>query len=249
LDYTSGSANANSFATTINGNIAQAQSTAAGSSGQAQATAQTNFGSVNSIQTTATSQVAAVDSPVTSVAEVGSGLAPPTINSGQSFSVANAFAIGPLDLVFGSMGAGYGGTGQSLTNQMNADFTFNADGGIFLLDLIDNTLVANGFDTAEFQLSLNGNILDSELFNDVASAQAFFSNNNLFSLALVAGLNDVQLSFAETMSSDGGFSFDYGAAYPTSPVPLPPTLLLFASGIVGLGWLSRRRKQSQATAA
>ena len=30
---------------------------------------------------------------------------------------------------------------------------------------------------------------------------------------------------------------------PTSPVPLPATLPLFASGLVGLGWLSRRRRK------
>jgi hypothetical protein len=50
-----GAANANSFATTINGNAAQAKSTAIGSGGQAQATAQTNFGSFQSVQSTSTS--------------------------------------------------------------------------------------------------------------------------------------------------------------------------------------------------
>ena len=49
--------NANSFAATINGNAAQAQSTAGGVIGQAHATAQTNFGNFQSVQSTSTSPV------------------------------------------------------------------------------------------------------------------------------------------------------------------------------------------------
>jgi hypothetical protein len=53
--FIAGAANANSSATTINGNAAQAKSTAIGSGGQAQATAQTTFGNFQSVQSSSTS--------------------------------------------------------------------------------------------------------------------------------------------------------------------------------------------------
>ena len=173
-----GAANANSSATTINGNAAQAQSTASGSSGQAQATAQTNFGSVNSVQTMATSQVGGT-APANALAQVGSAVSlPNAITAGQSFSVVNTVASVPLTLAFGSMGAGYGGTGPSLTYQESATFTFNNSiGGPFAIDLLSNTSLGNGFDSALFQIFDNGNLFQSQSFNDLASAQAFFSNN------------------------------------------------------------------------
>jgi hypothetical protein len=41
-------------------------------------------------------------------------------------------AYGPLTVAVGTMGASYGGTGQSFTYQESADFTLN--GGIFAVD-------------------------------------------------------------------------------------------------------------------
>ena len=139
------------------------------------------------------------------------------INPGQSFSVVSAFAAGPLTVALGSMGAG--GTGASLTYQESANFIFNAIGGTFLIDLLGNTSLGNGFDSATFQIPLNGNLVDSQSFTDLASAEAFFSNN-LIDVSLGAGLNDIQLAFDETMSGGEGFSFDYATA--SLPPPCPP---------------------------
>ena len=134
-------ANANSSATTINGNAAQAKSTATGSSGQAQATAQTNFGNFQSVQSTSTSPLQPwliLLSTASAIAQAGGvvSLSNPII-AGQSFSVVSGSGFGPLTVANGSMGAGYGGTsGISVTYQESASFT--QIGGAFVLDLLSS---------------------------------------------------------------------------------------------------------------
>jgi hypothetical protein len=190
----------------------------------------------------ATSQVGGTAPAIANAQAGGSVLSlPNTINAGQSFSVVSGFAAGPLTVALGSMGAG--GVGGSVTYEESASFMLNA-GGPFLIDLLDNTALGKGFDSAAFQLSLNGSILESQTFSDLASAQAFFSNN-LFDILLVAGPNNVQLSFNEMMSGSEGFSFDYAAI---APVPLPAALPLFATGLGVIGLLGWRRKRKNAAA-
>jgi hypothetical protein len=138
---------------------------------------------------------------------------------------------------------GAGGVGGSLSYQEVANFSVSvATEPFFAVDLLDNKSLGKGFDSATFQISENGTVLESHLFTDLASAQAFFSDN-LINLALLAGLNIIQLSFSERISGGDGFAFDYAAISPII-TPVPTTLPLFASGLVGLVLLGWRRKRN-----
>ena len=134
---------------------------------------------------------------------------------------------------------GAGGVGASVAYQESVDFVFND--GTFLLDLIDNTSLGTGFDSAEFQIILNGSLFDDQSFASLAVAQAFFSNN-LIDIPTGGGLNNIQVVFDETLSGGEGFNFDYGAAN-LSDTPLPATFPLFATGLGALGLLGWRRKR------
>ena len=50
-------------------------------------------------------------------------------------------------------------------------------------------VTGNGFDSATFQIERNGTLLVNQIFNDLAAAQSYFSNN-LLSLLVVAGFNE-----------------------------------------------------------
>ena len=140
---------------------------------------------------------------------------------------------------------GAGGVDGSISYQELANFSVNvAINSFFRVDLLDNRSLGKGFDSATFQISENGTVLQNHLFTDLASAQAFFSDN-LINLTLLAGLNIIQLSFNETISGGDGFAFDYVAVSPII-TPLPTTLPLFASGLIGLGLLGWRRKKKTA---
>jgi hypothetical protein len=190
--FQSANTNANSFATTINGNAAQALSTASGGLGQAQATAQTNFGNFTSVQSTSTSPVGGGTTAATAIAQAGGvvSLSNPIV-PGQSFSVVSGAGFGALTVANGSMGAGYGGiNGISVTYKESVSFT--QIGGNFVLDLLSSDALGIGFDSALFQISLNGLVIDSQPFTDLASAEVFFSNN-LINVPLLAGSNSVLL--------------------------------------------------------
>jgi hypothetical protein len=136
------------------------------------------------------------------------------------------------------MGAGFSDPTTPLTFQESADFV-STDSGAFLIHLTNSSSLGNGFDSAEFQILLNGTLIDSESFSSLAVAQAFFSSHT-FGTSF-NGPSDVQVAFDETLSSGEGFSFDYAVA--TDTTPLPASLPLFAGGLGAIGLLGWRRKR------
>jgi hypothetical protein len=110
-----GVTNANSFAATVNGNAAQALSSASGGfsqspnvpPGHAQATAQTNFGGFQSVQSNAASPVNGTTTAASAIAQAGGVVSHSNaIVPGQSFSVVSGSGFGPLTVANGAMGAG-----------------------------------------------------------------------------------------------------------------------------------------------
>jgi hypothetical protein len=70
---------------------------------------------------------------------------------------------------------------------------------------------------------------------------AFIANlSNITSLFTFAGQDGTKFSFASFAKNDD-FKL---ASISVSPVPLPPALLLFASGLFGIGLLGRRRNKA-----
>ena len=91
----------------------------------------------------------------------------------RAFPSQAAFVAGPLTIALGSMGAG--GVGGSLSYQELVNFSVNVSTDpILMVDLLDNNSLGKGFDSATFQISENGTVLENKLFTDLASAEPFF---------------------------------------------------------------------------
>ena len=116
--------------------------------------------------------------------------------------------------------------------------------GPFVLDFLGSTSLGKGFDSAQFQVFDNGNLLFTDMFANSSAAQLFFASGNALDFQL-AGLNNIELAFNEMMSGGNGFSFQYAAAS-VSAAPLPPSWTLMLIGLAGLGFVAYRRKSKPA---
>jgi hypothetical protein len=244
-----GSAIATASASAVGSGVATANASALGSSGAATATSSSSGGLGKSVVASATSPVGGPASAFTQTTFGGGVSLPTSINPGQSYSVVNGFVGGPLTLALGAMGAGYGGSGESLTYQESADFQLGGQGTI-LLGFLNPISIGNGFDSSTFEIFVDGGLFLNLVFPDLASANDFFSHG-IFDLGQFSGgVTDVELLFSETMSSTQGFGFTYAftAAGFSGAVPEPSTWVMLLLGFAGLGFAFRRSRRKAAFA-
>jgi len=155
-------------------------------------------------------------------------------------------AFGTDGVAFGSGGMGVSavesGSGSSFIS--SATYSLNPGVGANLdLSLLTSQFVGNGFDHALFSLNENGTDIVSQTFTSLPSATAYF-DDHLFSLGQwEGGALDLKIEFDLTVSGlpvgFEGFDFSYLLSSSHSPstgtAPIPPTLLLFITALVGLG--------------
>jgi hypothetical protein len=96
----------------------------------------------------------------------------------------------------------------------------------FVLDLLNQASLGKGFDSASFQVFLNGTLISNNMFNNLAAAQAFFSSNLINLGNWAGGLADIKLVFDLTDSSSEGFGGTInGAPGPIAGGGLPGLIL------------------------
>jgi len=108
---------------------------------------------------------------------------------------------------------------------------------------------SGGFDTLDFSLLIEGDLLFDESFTDLAAALTFFDDNaSIFSGIMVGvdGLLDIQMNFDIAISAGTGdlFTTDYAFSSTSSVVPIPAAVWLFGSALAGLGWMRRRTSRA-----
>jgi hypothetical protein len=148
------------------------------------------------------------------------------------------------------MGAGYGGSGEPLTYEESADLNLSGHGTL-RLGFFGTTSVGTGFDSSTIQIFVNGNLFLVQTFNDLASANDFFTNNVLKLDQFGNGMLDVRLLFDETMSSSDegfGFAYTFATAGVINGVPEPSTWAMMLLGFAGLAFAFRRSRGKAAFA-
>ena len=99
--------------------------------------------------------------------------------------------------------------------------------------------------SGQFTVSIDG-VTSLNVLDDIGVTTFLGPDNTIWFF-----VDDFQSLFfyPDTPEAGSGFIDFINVTSDVAPVPLPATLPLFASGLIGLGWLSRRRrKQAQAAA-
>ena len=171
------------------------------------------------------------------------GLGPTTlldITARETVSDATLVAGASPILSFGTMSAGYGGSGESLTcesRDFNALNTPQVD-----ITFLNYNIVKGGFDALELKINVGGDMYDF-MFYTLSVAEQFFANNTV-SLAR-GGEQFVDVSYWLTGSDPGsGFGFTYNLA-----VPEMSSWAMLLLGFAGLGFAGWRVERKTATHA
>ena len=146
------------------------------------------------------------------LAEIGfANLPTPPIVDGETASFAE-LTPGSADFGKGAFSVGYGGTGELLTYEADADFAFSTTTAEALsIDLGSSTASGAGFDNLEFEIIVDGQTIFDRNFTEFLEAEAFFDGSTLALGIFAAGDQTVDLSYLLTAAGDPpGFSVIYG---------------------------------------
>ncbi len=142
----------------------------------------------------------------------------------------------------GSMSAGYGGEGESLTYTSDAHFVFaTSESDELIFNLLDYDVAGDGFDKLDLDVKVNG--ADHPFsFTLLSAAEAFFGGDPLDFGAIGAGDQDIEISFALAASKIGdGFGFAYDFSPSKTDLPEPSTWAMMLVGFAGLAFAGWRR--------
>jgi hypothetical protein len=174
-------------------------------------------------------------------ANIGTGVATLIpISGGQAESDATR---APANIGVGAISAGYGGLGETLTYNAEADFTFaTVAPEPFYLTLLDNNAAGAGFDELTLHIVVNGSTILTLDTRSLIFAEGFFTDHKLDLGWLGAGPQTVDILYSLTASEIGaGFGFTYNAA-----VPEPSSWAMMLLGFAGLGFAGYRRAATAA---
>jgi hypothetical protein len=234
-----GNATAKSTATSAALAHVSARATATGGAGSSansgQASAQSMAQNATGAVTTMANSPAGANASAMTMADIGA-VAPALVPVSAGQTVSNAtLTPGGSTVRFGAMSVGYGGSGQPLTYDAEADFNFATTSPEKLfLTLFSNEASGSGFDSLELKIVVDGNSSFTFQTESLDSAEAFFSDNSLLLGVLGAGNQTVDVSYLLTASAVGdGFGFDFGVG---GAVPEPSTWAMMLLGFAGLGY-------------
>jgi hypothetical protein len=136
-------------------------------------------------------------------------------------------------------------SGEPLTYEESAELNLSGHGTL-RLGFFGTISVGTGFDSSTIQIFVNGNLFLAQTFNDLASANNFFTNNVLKLDQFQNEMLDVRLLYDETMSSSNegfGFTYTFATTGAIGAVPEPSTWVMMLLGFAGLGFVSYRRQR------
>ena len=201
-------------------------------SGQAQAAIAASLPMLKP-NTTLNSFASAIEEPL--LADVlSTSLGKPNVLAGLGIgNGGNALALAALGGLYPSLGSG-----ASTVYRSSVEFVVDRTGLLnaeLLVGLQDGQATGAGFDSLDFAIIEDGNLILDRIFTSLSSALAFFDDRVLDLGSITpdeSGVLDLQFDLAVTAHNAGdGFAIDLVVA----AVPEPSTLLMLLTGAVAVG--------------